>query len=137
MSKAKSGSFAGGSPEKCPAKSLDTGTIRRVVSKNAIGAYRLFKSVNGIIELAYWGRSDTSLRRRLQEHSRNGKYTHFVIETAESVYEAFRRECRDYHLRIPGIDNRMHPAPPKGSSYSCPYCSVTPGSRIFITRVVS
>jgi len=122
---------------KYPAQPLDTEAIDKTVSRYAIGAYRLYKETDSSIQLAYWGRSDTSLRRRLKEHARKGTYTHFTTEIAETIFEAFRRECRDYHLRIPDIDNQMHPSPPRNLPYSCLYCVAMPNAHRYLSRVVS
>ena len=49
------------------------------------------------------------IRSRILKHSSKKDFTHFTFEETGDLEEAFRRECRDYHLEIPTVSNERHP----------------------------
>ncbi len=107
-------------------KKLTIENVEHSVSKNATGTYFLAKNVNSDIHLKYIGRSDTRLRERLLNHVKIGKYTHFSFQLTNTIYEAYRIECREWHNAI-DLDNKIHPKKPKNLNYRCPYCRKNKG----------
>ena len=83
--------------------------------------YRLAHTRGG--PLRYIGRSDSSVRRRLLQHVRDGVYDYFWVEHKRTPLDAFRRECNLYHRHIRTIDNKVHPSRPRGYRGQCPRCS--------------
>jgi hypothetical protein len=97
--------------------------VRQQVPKHSTGTYFLaIRSGEGYL-IKYVGRSDTHLRQRLLTHVENNKYTHFSIEITNTIFEAFRLECREWHNSFP-LDNKIHPRKPKRLDYQCPYCTL-------------
>jgi hypothetical protein len=91
------------------------------IPKNATGVYFL---ANGKIDtplIKYIGRSDTRLRERLLDHFKRKKYSFFSFQITDTLLEAYRIECREWHNAI-DLDNKIHPKIPKNLSYKCPYC---------------
>ena len=86
------------------------------------GVYAFFNALNGAV--LYVGRSDTSLRRRIQ----NRGYKYYAYICFNSPYEAYIFESGFYHDLKP-IDNKIHPAPPRLGKFRnqvsfCPKCGV-------------
>jgi hypothetical protein len=80
-----------------------------------------------MISVEYIGRSDTSLNRRLKEHIQSGEpYPHFMYSIANSVPDAYRKECANYHAYLDSgyrLNNARHPDRPDGHpSLVCPVC---------------
>jgi len=96
--------------------------VNKIVPKKSVGSYRLGILKKDKFEVLYFGRSDTDLNRRLLQHSKEAKFTHFTFEVADSLFHAFRQECRDWHMRISNSKNCVHPFAPKRLPYVCPYC---------------
>lgn len=86
------------------------------------GTYRLRRSWTGPVR--YVGRSDSSVRRRLLQHAREGDYSNFYVEHFETPVQAFFRESRLYHYHIGTIENEIHPARPAGYDGPCSGCSI-------------
>ena len=98
--------------------------IKQIVPKKSVGSYRLGIFSEEQFDVLYFGRSDTNLQRRLLQHSKDGKFSHFTFELTDSLLEAYRLECRDWHMKIPFAKNCTHPFAPKRLPYACPYCLV-------------
>jgi hypothetical protein len=87
------------------------------------GAYALGKvGTDGTFYIDYVGRSDDDLAARLQQHTpeRYPKFKYGFLSTAKA---AFEKECNLYHDFNPP-DNKVHPARPKGTNWSCPRCTI-------------
>lgn len=98
--------------------------IKQLVPKKSVGSYRLGVFSDENLDVRYFGRSDTDLRRRLLQHAKEEKFSHFTFETANMLFDAFRQECRDWHMNISNIKNCVHPFAPKRLPYVCPYCLI-------------
>lgn len=96
--------------------------VNLVVPKRSVGVYRLGIKRRERFWLYYFGRSDTDLRRRLAQHVKDALFSHFSFETTETIFEAYRRECREWHMGIAQAKNFIHPRVPKGLPYRCVYC---------------
>lgn len=100
---------------------LDRTHVLSFVASSCIGSYCL--GYKGSVVPRYYGRSDYSLRVRLLQHLRAGRYDWFAVLPAESRREAFMLESRGWHLlRDSGLDNQMHPAAPAFELVRCSYC---------------
>ncbi len=66
------------------------------------GVYRLVHTRGGPVR--YVGRSDSSVRKRLLRHARDGIYDYFYVEHKRTPIEAFSRECSLFHYHISNID---------------------------------
>jgi hypothetical protein len=87
------------------------------IPEGILGVYQLAKESN---EIAYVGRADDDLRRRVQEKLNQG-YTHFQWVQLPWVKETFEMHCRLYH-HAGGrheLDNVDHPYPPEGKLWRC------------------
>jgi hypothetical protein len=102
-------------------RDLGSRDIVASVPKNATGVYYLGSLNNGEFILKYIGRSDTRLLNRLLDHAKKGCYTKFSFELTETIFHAYRIECREWHNDIQ-LDNKVHPRAPKNLPYECPYC---------------
>ena len=95
-----------------------------VVEEGTIGNYTLYTMDRESLRVKYVGRSDNDLQYRLLQHAERGEYAAFAFQYAETLHDAFRVECRDYHY-YDNLDNRIHPDAPNWLGYVCPYCSAT------------
>lgn len=102
-------------------KKLKKNIITSFVPKNATGAYSLGDKPENKFRLKYVGRSDTILRKRLLDHCKKRKYSHFSVEITDSILKAYKIECREWHNAV-DLDNKIHPRKPKNLNYKCPYC---------------
>ena len=103
--------------------------IKQIVPKKSVGSYRLGIFSEEQFDVLYFGRSDTDLRRRLLQHAKEGKFSHFTFEETNGLFDAFRQECRDWHMKILNTKNCIHPFAPKRLPYICPYCLI---KKIFV-----
>lgn len=98
--------------------------VRSVVSRRSPGAYALGTVANGFIA-GYVGRSDRCLQDRLASHELLGMYDYFLFRVTSTPETAYFAECELWHackdLRVP-LENRVHPATPRGLPSICPYC---------------
>lgn len=87
------------------------------------GAYLLGFREGRSVMIGYVGRSK-GLRRRLQEHVREGVYEVFYVGLTSNEVEAFFVECAEFHRygKMHHLDNEIHPARPRG--YKLSHCSV-------------
>ena len=103
---------------------FDSLTIEEKVELNKIGNFVLGyarESTGGFIP-KYAGRSDSDLRKelhaKLQAASKSRRL--FKFDYAETVREAFEKECLHYHDFKKQLDNDKHPRRPEGTNYTCP-----------------
>lgn len=101
--------------------------VSMIVPENVIGNYAFgyINKVNGAFVVCYVGRSDTNLRQEIKQQMKTNRAkncTHFKFSVAESVKEAFEKECRDFHYfgGADRLNNQNHPAKPAGTNYTCP-----------------
>lgn len=86
------------------------------------GVYAFLNAMNGPV--LYVGRSDKSLRKRIQ----NRGYRYYTYISCRTSYEAYVLESGFFHDFNP-IDNKIHPALPVLGSFPnqvsfCPKCGV-------------
>ena len=106
--------------------------IDKVVLPEKIGNYAYgYLNNQGQFIVRYVGRSDTDLRERLRhgvddmENDSSCRYECFKFSYAESVNEAYEKECHNYHdFGGDGgrLCNEIHPAKPEGYGGGCPEC---------------
>lgn len=96
------------------------------VKNDAIGNYGLGYIKDGKFCVAYVGRSDTDLNRRLHDHvEENAKYKYFKFSYARTPKEAYEKECINFHDfgGTKSLENERHPDRPEGKGdYKCPVC---------------
>jgi hypothetical protein len=88
------------------------------------GAYAL-GSINssGGLAISYVGRSDDDVTARIKDHV--GKYSAFKYAFYPDRKSAFLKECELFHnFGAYSLDNKVHPARPQNSGWTCPYCKV-------------
>jgi len=103
---------------------FDSVSIDEQVEPNKIGNFVLGyakESTGGFIP-KYSGRSDNDLKKelhgKLQATSKSWQL--FKFDYAETVREAFEKECLHYHNFRKQLDNEMHPPRPKDTNHPCP-----------------
>lgn len=106
--------------------------IERLVEANRIGNYAFgYLNNKGVFIVCYVGRSDTDLRERMKHgvedmlEDPSCRYERFKFSYANSVNEAYEKECRNYHdFGGPEgyLRNKVHPAKPSGYYGDCPVC---------------
>ncbi len=106
--------------------------IDKVVAENRIGNYAYgYLDNRGVFIVLYVGRSDNDLRERIKhgikdmQEDSSLRYERFKFSYAESVEEAYEKECRNYH-DFGGdegkLHNTVHPAKPVNYRGTCPIC---------------
>jgi hypothetical protein len=100
---------------------LNEATIDSIVTRKSPGAYALGNTSDNTYYINYVGRSDIDLNARLKQHV--GAYPQFKYGYQPSPKAAFDKECGLYHDFQPP-DNKVHPARPQGSGWSCPRCDI-------------
>jgi len=106
--------------------------IDRLVAKGRKGNYAYgYLDERGIFIVRYVGRSDTDLKERIKhgitdmETDPTCRYERFKFSYAETVQEAYEKECQNYH-DFGGAEgfllNKRHPDKPEGYTVSCPIC---------------
>ncbi|TJY69469.1 GIY-YIG nuclease family protein [Arthrobacter sp. CAU 1506] len=95
--------------------------IRALIPEGVIGAYVLWSRGTP----AYVGRSDTSLRRRLLEHSQNRPHAYFTYDVVFSAHNAYAMECCLFHALADQTSNLIHPQRPSIHEPPCPFCIET------------
>jgi hypothetical protein len=95
--------------------------IDAIVKGVGPGAYALGRDLGTKFVVDYVGRSDEDLNARLKQWV-GSKYTHFKYGFWNTSQEAFWKECRLFHDfgGTERLDNKVHPARPKGTSWTCP-----------------
>jgi hypothetical protein len=106
---------------------LDAEQIGAVLTKrDTPGTYVLGVKSGDSFRVSYVGRSDSCLRRDLQELESETSPHFFMYKYAESTKEAFEVACALFHRFRPSITNTIHPQSPERSSLRCPICHVLP-----------
>lgn len=106
--------------------------IDRVVQEGRIGNYAYgYLDNRSVFIVLYVGRSDSDLKERIKHGIIDMKgnpmlrYERFKFSYANSVNEAYEKECRNYH-DFGGEENvlynEVHPAKPEGYEGKCPVC---------------
>ena len=105
---------------------LDANTIASHLLSPSAGAYALGRINDaGSFAVAYVGRADTGLAKRLEEHAASGHYSEFQYGYFRTAQAAFLHECQMYHDYLPrGLDNKAHPERPQGTDWKCPRCAI-------------
>lgn len=101
---------------------FDADSIAAKVETDHIGNYALgYIDDEGVFIVMYVGRSDEDLVVRLkQQFNENGnRYPKFKFSYADTIMEAFEKECRNYHEFDPP-DNKYHPKRPEDYDGLCP-----------------
>ena len=92
-----------------------------VVNRPAAGTYRLCeKDEQQQLIVRRVGRADTDLRVELLKHTADQTRLVFFFEYAAGPWEAYTRECQEYHEFRETLINPKHPLPPEGSTLRCP-----------------
>lgn len=107
--------------------------IEKVVEANRIGNYAYgYLNDKGVFIVCYVGRSDADLKDRVKhgiedmKKDPNCRYERFKFSYAQTVVEAYEKECRNYHdFGGPEgyLRNAVHPAKPDGYDGVCPVCN--------------
>jgi len=101
---------------------LNANSIDRTVESERIGNYALgHNNEDDKFIVNYVGRSDSDVKSRLLYWVDNSARPFFKYSFADSVKDAFEKECRNYHDFNPS-DNDIHPDKPEGRTYRCPVC---------------
>jgi hypothetical protein len=101
---------------------LTTDIIDNVVRGVGPGAYALGRNTPQMFYVEYVGRSDKDLNDRLKKWAAT-KYTHFKYGFFPTAKDAFIKECNLFHdFGETSLDNKVHPARPEGTSWTCPRC---------------
>lgn len=102
---------------------LSAEEIDRQVTETSPGNYALGyinKEKNTFVP-KYVGRSDSDVHYRLKCHV-DKPHTHFKFIYATSAWDAFKRECENFHDFESQLENLDHPDQPNGGSWKCPVC---------------
>lgn len=102
------------------------------IQSGRIGNYAYgYINDKGLFVVRYVGRSDTDLKDRIKhgiadmEADSTCRYERFKFSYADSIVEAYEKECRNYH-DFGGhrglLVNQKHPAKPEGIECVCPVC---------------
>jgi hypothetical protein len=111
-------------PECTLAYSFTPAFVRHVICPGCVGAYALGHIEGGFVP-GYVGRSDRCLRERLARHEQLGAFDYFIVRLVQDVAGAFEAECALWHTCTQEghqLENRAHPARPRGTQLVCPYC---------------
>jgi hypothetical protein len=92
--------------------------IRALIPEGVIGTYVLWSPTAPV----YVGRSDTSLRRRLLEHSRSWPDIYFTYGVAISMEAAYSMECSLFHALGEHTSNIYHPQRVAIDHARCGFC---------------
>ncbi|MFB4293447.1 GIY-YIG nuclease family protein [Nonomuraea sp. ATR24] len=92
--------------------------IRALIPEGVMGSYVLW----GPAAPVYVGRSETSLRRRLIEHSQNWPNSFFTYDVAFTAQNAYTMECSLFHALGDRTTNVDHPQRSAASDPGCPFC---------------
>lgn len=106
--------------------------INNNIADNRVGNYAYgFINDNGLFVVRYVGRSDNDLKERIKhgindmENNPSLRYERFKFSYAETIKEAYEKECRNYH-DFGGdrglLYNEKHPSKPAGVDWLCPIC---------------
>ena len=102
---------------------LTTEDIDNRIPIGSIGNYAYgYLDEKNVFRVQYVGRSDTDLNDRIKHGV--GQYKLYKFSLAETVKDAFEKECRNYHDfgENRSLDNAIHPDKPENKNYKCPVC---------------
>lgn len=108
--------------------------IDRLVADGRKGNYAFgYLDERGAFVVRYIGRSDSDLKEWIKhgigdmESDKALRYERFKFSYADTVIDAYEKECRNYH-DFGGENNLLvnkdHPAKPEGYKGKCPVCGV-------------
>jgi hypothetical protein len=99
---------------------FDRAVVRATIPASIVGVYCLLVEAIPV----YIGRSDRCLLTRLAQHPLENIATHFIWEPSRERWAAFCLESYWWHRlsEFPDLENRIHPARPKGIDRRCPHC---------------
>lgn len=100
---------------------LNEKEIKKVLASTRIGNYALGHMNGDKFIVNYVGRSDSDVQGRLVSWVDESPRPLFKYSYADTVREAFEKECKNYHDFSPS-DNEIHPDKPEGKTYPCPVC---------------
>lgn len=102
------------------------------IQSGRIGNYAYgYINDKGLFVVRYVGRSDADLKERIKhgitdmESDPTCRYERFKFSYADSIVEAYEKECRNYHDfggHLGLLVNQNHPAKPEGINCVCPVC---------------
>lgn len=103
---------------------LTNAGVEGAVKSVSPGAYALgsTNSSGGSFMIDYVGRSDDDVGARLKQHVPE-RYPQFKFGYFSSAKAAFEKECHLYHDFNPP-DNKVHPARPRNTNWTCPRCRI-------------
>lgn len=111
---------------------LTCDVIDKVVADRKIGNYAYgYLNERGAFIVLYVGRSDSDLKDRVKhgindmQKNPNLRYERFKFSYADSVAEAYEKECQNYHDfggEEGSLYNEVHPTKPEGYNGTCPVC---------------
>ena len=108
---------------------LNNKKIDNEVERDKLGVYGLDRgSKDDSFKVYYLGRADSCLNTRLKDHIgdkyKGSIYKWFKYDYANSVEDAYRKECECYHYYggKDKLDNEVHPQKPEGTNLKCPIC---------------
>lgn len=91
--------------------------------------YRIYQQNDNGYDVIYVGRvdlrEDQGLKDRMIEHLSDFEGNcYYEWNEASNVFDAYRRECSDYHCwgSVGKLENQKHPAKPAGNQKICPVC---------------
>lgn len=98
---------------------LNSKNVSENVENGSTGVFRLYRSKGG--PARFVGKSK-DVARRLRDYA--DEYSHFEVETQDTITEAYKREAGLYHYHGDDqLDNPRHPARPH-KQIKCPNCSI-------------
>ncbi len=106
--------------------------IDKVIEDNRIGNYAYgYLDNQGVFIVLYVGRSDNNLKERIKhgitdiKNNPTLRFERFKFSYANSVIEAYEKECRNYHDfggEYNKLYNKIHPTKPDDYNGLCPIC---------------
>ena len=101
--------------------------IEETITKKSAGNYALGYMNDKTFIVLYVGRSDSDLKERLLSWvGKDSKYKQFKYSYAETIKEAFLKECNNFHDfgEVEKLDNEIHPDRPDNTNWNCPRCKI-------------
>jgi hypothetical protein len=95
-------------------------SIGHEVDMHSSGTFVTGATLRGRFEVARVGRSDSDVRRELQQFV--GRYLEYQFECFPSGRLAYERECEIFHVFSPPDNRGQHPRVVTSSLWVCPRC---------------
>jgi hypothetical protein len=92
--------------------------VRVLIPERRAGAYMLYTAGRPV----YAGRSDRDLQGRLITHACSERADYFGYEVYPDAERAYDMECALFHMLVPNLVNRVHPAAPAATERQCFIC---------------